>query len=174
MALLNSRYHCHGSPYIITVQPRPINGLDQWAGSFQANNPQRCWNGWGREENAKCATSSGDWHKASCLPAPQRFTSFHCCPSLSCSLSFLLSCVPHLTPTILLVCDGTAWSGYYPTLLLRYWSASSLLLFSLSSLHSPLHWFHLSLWAHQLGVITHTAHTQWYRHAHTHAHNQTH
>lgn len=82
MALLNSRYHCHGSPYIITEQPRPTTSLDQWAGSFQASNPQRGWNGWGIDKNAKCATSSGDWHKASWLPAPQRFTSFHCCSSL--------------------------------------------------------------------------------------------
>lgn len=108
-------------------------GSDQWAASCQANNPQQCWNGCGREENAKCATSSGDWHRASCLQAPWRFASFYHCHSFSSSLSFLaFSFVsPCFTPTILPVCGGSAWSGYYPTLLLWYWSASSfpLLLF---------------------------------------------
>lgn len=26
----SSGYHCHGSPYINNVQPRPVTGLDQW------------------------------------------------------------------------------------------------------------------------------------------------
>ena len=38
------------------------------------------------------------------------------------------------------------------------------------SLHSPLHWFHLSLWARQLGVITHASLSLSLSQTHTHTH----
>lgn len=76
--------------------------------------------------------------------------------------------VPTYSPTILPACEGSAWSGYYPTLLLWYWSASSSALSSfLFSLHRPLHWFFLPLWARQLGVITQAAHIQCSKHTQT-------
>lgn len=169
MTLLNSGYHCHGSPYIITVQPRPITGVVQWAGGCQANNPQPCWNGWGRIKNAKRATSSGDWHKASCLPAPQRFASFYCCPSFSSSLSF----VPCFSPTILPFVATLHEVDITPPCCYDIdQPRPSPLFLSLSSLHSPLHWFHPPLPLSPLARSDYTRCSHTVMHTHTHTNTQ--
>lgn len=180
MTLLNSGYHCHGSPYIIAVQPRPVTVLDQWAGGCQANNPQQCWNGGGREENAKLChfiwwlTQSllftGTTEICIFLPSPLPPS-----PLLShlCSSSPPLRTPLHSHNPRCLWQHCMKWILPHPAAMILISLLpllSSFLSLSLVSLHSPLHWFNLSLWARQLGVITHAAHTQWCKHTHTHTH----